>query len=81
MDMPLAGATPFFIAAKGADVGVMRLLVAHGADPLTTDGKATPLMAAAGVGYRQARVSEPNARRSKPSCWPSRREATSTPPT
>jgi uncharacterized protein len=54
MDMPLTGATPFFIAAKSADVAVMRLLVAHGADPLaTTDGKATPLMAAAGVGYRQ----------------------------
>jgi uncharacterized protein len=53
-DMPLAGATPFFIAAKGADAAVMRLLVEHGADPLIgTDGKATPLMAAAGVGYSQ----------------------------
>ncbi len=54
MDMPLAGATPFFVAAKGADVAVMRLLLKHGANPLlATDGKATPLMAAAGVGYRQ----------------------------
>ena len=46
-----AGATPFLLAAKAADVEMMRLLVALGADPgLTTDQGATPLMAAAGVG-------------------------------
>jgi ankyrin repeat protein len=54
LDMPLVGATPFFVAAKSADVEVMRLLLKHGADPLlATQGKATPLMAAAGVGFRQ----------------------------
>ena len=53
-DMPLNGATPFFVAAKGADAVVMRLLADHGADPVAaTQGKATPLMAAAGVGYSQ----------------------------
>jgi ankyrin repeat protein len=43
-DMPLNGATPFFIAAK----------TQYGADPLAgTEGKSTPLMAAAGVGFHQ----------------------------
>ena len=47
----LAGSTPFFIAATVADLDVMRLLVASGADPsLATNRRATPLMAAAGVG-------------------------------
>jgi ankyrin repeat protein len=54
LDMPLVGATPFFLAAKTADASLMRLLVDAGADPLlATEEKATPLMAAAGVGYRQ----------------------------
>ena len=45
------GATPFLLAAKAADVEMMRLLVDMGADPnLTTDNGATPMMAAAGVG-------------------------------
>ena len=45
------GATPFLLAAKAADVEMMRLLVELGADPLlpNEDGT-TPLMAAAGVG-------------------------------
>ena len=45
------GATPFLLAAKAADVELMRTLVAHGADPLlpNEDGT-TPLMVAAGVG-------------------------------
>ena len=48
------GATPFFLAAKTADAPMMRLLAAAGADPLARTGEnATPLMAAAGVGYRQ----------------------------
>jgi ankyrin repeat protein len=47
----LAGATPFFIAARVADLDVMRLLVASGADPsLETDRHVTPMMVAAGVG-------------------------------
>jgi ankyrin repeat protein len=45
------GATPFFMAARGGDAELMRLLVEFGADPLlpNADGT-TPLMAAAGVG-------------------------------
>ena len=45
------GATPFLLAAKAADVEMMRLLVELGADPLipNEDGT-TPLMVAAGVG-------------------------------
>lgn len=45
------GATPFFMAARGGDTELMRLLVELGADPLlpNEDGT-TPLMVAAGVG-------------------------------
>ena len=45
------GATPFLLAAKTADIELMKLLVELGADPLApnADG-ATPLMAAAGLG-------------------------------
>ncbi|PWU06070.1 MAG: hypothetical protein C5B51_13105 [Terriglobia bacterium] len=47
-----AGATPFLRAALCGDIEVMRLLLAHGADPkITTEDHTTPLMAAAGVGY------------------------------
>ena len=46
-----AGATPLVIAAQDADLDIMRLLAAHGADAsLATERKVTPLMAAAGVG-------------------------------
>lgn len=47
----LIGATPFFLAARGGDAELMRLLVDLGANPLlpNEDGT-TPLMAAAGVG-------------------------------
>jgi ankyrin repeat protein len=46
------GATPFYIAAKGADLPLMKLLVEHGADPLIpTVQNVTPLMAAAGLGF------------------------------
>jgi ankyrin repeat protein len=45
------GATPFFMAARGGDVELMRLLVELGADPmLPNENGTTPLMAAAGVG-------------------------------
>ena len=45
------GATPFLLAAKAADVPMMRLLADMGADPtITTANGATALMAAAGVG-------------------------------
>ena len=45
------GSTPFLLAAKAADVKLMRLMVELGADPLlpNEDGT-TPLMVAAGVG-------------------------------
>ena len=50
-----AGATPFFLAAREADIDLMRLLIDHGADPHTPNTtNMTPLMAAAGVGRRAA---------------------------
>ena len=46
-----AGATPFLFAADRADVGLMRVLLELGADPLLPNSNGTtPLMAAAGVG-------------------------------
>jgi ankyrin repeat protein len=49
------GATPFFLASAAADVEMMRLLLAAGADPAqTTDSTTTPLMAAAGVNRKLA---------------------------
>jgi ankyrin repeat protein len=57
----LAGATAFLLAAKAADVEVMRLLLDHGADPaLNTEEQITPLMAAAGIAWasNQDRASE-----------------------
>ena len=46
------GATPFFRACYGGDAEVMKLLLAHGADPsIATKDHTTPLMALAGVGY------------------------------
>jgi ankyrin repeat protein len=48
------GATAFFLAAKAADVPLMKLLVANGADPmLPTNAHVTPFAAAAGVGFCQ----------------------------
>lgn len=47
----LIGATPFFLAARGGDAELMRLLVDLGANPLlSNEDGTTPLMAAAGVG-------------------------------
>jgi ankyrin repeat protein len=50
------GATPFLLAAKGADPEMMRVLLTLGADPtIPTNEHITPLEAAAGVGvYRVA---------------------------
>jgi ankyrin repeat protein len=47
----MIGATPFLMAARTADVPMMRLLVELGADPLlpNADGT-TPILAAAGLG-------------------------------
>ena len=49
------GATPFMLATKGVDAGVMRALLAGGADPLlTADDGTTGVMLAAGLGKRQS---------------------------
>ncbi len=48
----LAGATPLWLAAKYAEVEIMRVLAASGADPLLSPKNGiTPLMAAAGAGW------------------------------
>jgi ankyrin repeat protein len=45
------GATPFLLAARTADAGLMRLLAELGADPLLpNEDNTTPLMVAAGIG-------------------------------
>jgi uncharacterized protein len=57
----LVGSTALLFAAKAADVEVMRLLLANGADPkINTDLNITPLMAAAGISWasNQDRASE-----------------------
>ncbi|WP_263356030.1 ankyrin repeat domain-containing protein [Acidicapsa ligni] len=47
-----AGASTFWRAAQAGDLGAMKLLVEHGADPqLATKGGDTPLMLAAGLGW------------------------------
>ena len=46
------GQTPFLTSALSGDLQVMRLLLAHGADPrFPTIGGTTALMAAAGVNW------------------------------
>ena len=48
----LAGATPFWLAAKYAETGIMRSLAECGADPLLTPNEGIPpLLAAAGDGW------------------------------
>jgi ankyrin repeat protein len=48
----LVGASALLYAAKSADVDVMRLLLANGADPkINTGVNLTPLMAAAGIAW------------------------------
>src|ERR1700674_1661744 len=57
----LTGATPFLLAAKAADIELMYVLLAHGADPmLGSQNNTTALMAAAGLAYccAQDRASE-----------------------
>jgi ankyrin repeat protein len=51
-----AGATPFLRAAKADDLEVMRLLLEKKANPLlATKAGVTPLMAAAGIGWRDGK--------------------------
>lgn len=48
-----AGSTAFLKAASVSDVEMMKVLLAHGADPnLTNDAKVTPLMLAAGLNWQ-----------------------------
>ena len=57
----MTGATAFMLAAKSADVEVLRLLLEYGADPaIDTEDGITPLMAAAGISWasNQDRASE-----------------------
>ena len=52
LSQAMAGATPFFLAAKYAEVEIMRFLAANGADPLLpANNGITPLMAIAGAGW------------------------------
>jgi ankyrin repeat protein len=47
----LTGATPFLLAARTADIALLKLLYELGADPsITTEDEVTPLIAAAGLG-------------------------------
>jgi ankyrin repeat protein len=52
-----AGATPFWYAAKAADVALMKILVAAGADAnLGAQDNTSPLMAAVGMGEADSRL-------------------------
>jgi ankyrin repeat protein len=54
------GATPFFLAAKSADISLMRLLLSAHADYSSpTDEHTTPLMVAAGIGCVPGQWIEP----------------------
>lgn len=47
-----SGATPFLRAAQSGDLVLMKLLLAHGADPrIPTFNNVTPLMVASGIGW------------------------------
>ena len=53
------GATPFLRAAQSSDVTLMKLLLAHGADPkIATKNGDTALMVAAGIGWVEGVTSE-----------------------
>src|SRR6185436_10832509 len=55
------GSTPFMRAAKSGDVGVMRMLLAAGADPkLTQVNGVNALMLAAGFGWRDGSPAAPS---------------------
>jgi len=59
--VPTVGETPFYRASLNNDLAVMRLLVAHGADPrIATFNGTTPLAAAAGVGWVRGQTFVPD---------------------
>jgi len=54
-----AGATPLLRASLSGDLPVVRLLLAHGADPMIpTFDNTTPLMVASGVGWAEGTIRE-----------------------
>jgi ankyrin repeat protein len=56
-----AGATPLMRAAKSGDIAMVTLLLANGADPqLTLPNKTTPIMLAAGQGWRNGSPAAPS---------------------
>jgi len=58
--LSFVGATPFYSAARNGDIAMMRLLVAHGADPkMKTEVGVTPLMAAACLDYYEGETPGP----------------------
>lgn len=58
--VPTVGETAFYRASLNNDLELMRLLLAHRADPLLgTDHGTSPLMAAAGVGWVRAQTFVP----------------------
>ena len=55
--MSMVGATPLFLATKASDTALMRLLLAHGADPaIGNEDNTTPLLVAAGIGYIEGQI-------------------------
>jgi ankyrin repeat protein len=50
MNQVWLGATPFWLAAKFSEIGIMRLLTAGGADPLVLNNAGTTALAAAAAG-------------------------------
>ena len=74
------GSTPFLLAAKAADVPLMRTLLDVGADPsITTERGTTALMVAAGVGI-WARAALPATAEAQPAGETSTPEAAAAPP-
>ncbi len=58
--LSFVGATPFYAAARNGDIQMMRLLIAHGANPKTpTAAGVTPLMAAACLDYYEGETPGP----------------------
>ena len=70
------GSTAFMRAAKAGDTPVMKLLLAHGADPnLVQKNGNTALMLAAGLGYRDGNMAVPTRDRGTTAGNPRRRAA------
>ena len=55
----MVGVTPFWLAARYSEPEIMRVLSAHGADPLFTRDQTTALMIAIAAGDRRGRFGAP----------------------